>query len=141
MAERRLSFRGWIVPPAGCLWRKICSRNLSCGDFPGNDYLQTHRVGVFEDCTERFCSRHFQLLAVVCADQDKIFVGNLKLNTYQRPDSPPLQLSGPLMSRCEVRDDRGRIDTTNPGPTIHRPDTVSQNGLLVFLVGDVNEGD
>jgi hypothetical protein len=63
------------------------------------------------------------------------------LNTDQRPDSPPLQLSGPLMSRCEVRDDRGRIDTPNPGPTIHRSDTVSQNGLLVILVGDVNERD
>jgi hypothetical protein len=45
------------------------------------------------------------------------------------------------MSRYEVWDNRGRIDTPNPSPTLHRLDTVSQNGLLVILVSDVNERD
>jgi hypothetical protein len=45
------------------------------------------------------------------------------------------------MSRCEVWDDRSRIDTPNPGSTISRFDTVSPNGLLVILVGDMNERD
>jgi hypothetical protein len=51
-AERRLSFRGWRVPPAGYLSRKICSRNFSCGNFSRNNNFQTHRVDVFEDCAD-----------------------------------------------------------------------------------------
>ncbi len=45
------------------------------------------------------------------------------------------------MSRYKVWDDRGRIDTPNPSPTFHRLDAVSQNGLLVIPVRDVNERD
>ena len=68
-----------------------------------------------------------------------VFVGDPELHAYERPDPTPLQLSGPLMGRCEVLDDWRRVNTSDAGPTLHSPDTVSQNGLLVILVCDVNE--
>jgi hypothetical protein len=42
------------------------------------------------DRTDGFRSGHLQLLAVVLAYQDGLFVGNPKLNAYKRPDWPPL---------------------------------------------------
>jgi hypothetical protein len=111
VTERRHSLCSGVIPPTCDSRRKIRACDLFRDDFSWNDHFEPHRVGVREDRAKGFRRRHLQFLAVIFADQNGVFVGNLELDTNKCPDWAPLQLSRPLMGRREVGDDWHRVNS------------------------------
>jgi hypothetical protein len=70
VTERRLTFCGGTVSPTCDSRRKIRARDFFWGDLSGDDYFESHRVGMVKDRTNRLRCCHLQLFAIVFADQD-----------------------------------------------------------------------
>lgn len=139
MAKWLPSLRLGIVPPAGHPRCEIHARDLLGNDLSGDDNFKSSWAGVREASPSRLGCSHLQLLAVVLANPDGFIVRNLELHTDERPDTSPLQLSGPLMGDCEIRNYRDRVYATNSRPAFCSADSIFHDRRFEVLVGDVNE--